>query len=232
MAVSTGGKLAMLGQSYGSPVWTFQHKGQPRTAVGFSFGLLLAAFSRMGLLPDPAAELNSTLHAMRVQQTHLVPESPVTNNPAKRMAGQLMGRWVAVFAADILCPVARRWKGQVSEIAKAWGQFEFLPEADHNTLAGLNNPDSAISQTIALFLTAPSNHQRNLLRMEYTREIFMTQGFNTDFIRAQGDSPMAHIWTLLHFGDYTSYYLAMAYGEDPTPVEALVALKTALGKAA
>ena len=164
------------------------------------------------------------------QQSILRPEVPAVNNPAKRMAGQLMGRWVAVFAADYLDPVARRWKGQISEIAKAWAQFEFLPEADHNSLAGLNNPESALMQTMALFLQAPANHPRNQLRLDFTRQVFMTQGINTDMIQAKGESPMAHIWTLLHFGDYTAYYLAMAYGEDPTPVEILAALKDELGR--
>lgn len=228
MAIATGGKLLQLGNEFEVPVWQFQHAGQPRAAVGYSFGLLLAALSRLNLLPDPSAELQGAVAAMRAQQEHLIPQVPAVQNLAKRMAGQLVGRWVAVFAADILSPVARRWKGQISELAKAWGQFEFLPEADHNTLAGLNNPEGPLSQTIALFLTAPSNHPRNLLRLEYTRQIFMTQGMNTDMLSAKGDQPMAHIWTLLHLGDYIAYYLAMAYGEDPTPVDALTMLKDEL----
>jgi glucose/mannose-6-phosphate isomerase len=32
----------------------------------------------------------------------------------------------------------------------------------------------------------------------------------------------------LLFGDYMAYYLAMAYGMDPTPVEALENLKAAM----
>ncbi len=230
LVISTGGKLAQMARADGVPFWIFEHSGQPRAAVGFSFGLLLAAFFRLGLIPDPTEELRETLRAMREQQSILRPEVQAVNNPAKRMAGQLMGRWVAIFAADYLDPVARRWKGQISEIAKAWAQFEFLPEADHNSLAGLNNPESALMQTIALFLQAPGNHPRNQIRLDFTRQVFMTQGINTDMIQAKGESPMAHIWTLLHFGDYTAFYLAMAYGEDPTPVEILAALKEEMGR--
>jgi glucose/mannose-6-phosphate isomerase len=209
-------------------VWQFQHVGQPRAAVGYSFGLLLAAFFRLGLIADPTEELQETLHAMRNQQMNLLPQVPVTMNPAKRLAGQLMGRLVVVFGADIMEPVARRWKGQISELAKAWAQFEFLPEANHNTVAGLNSPEPVLQQTISLFLQAPSNHPRNLLRLEITRQMFMIQGMNTDFINAKGATPLAHIWTQLHFGDYVAYYLAMAYGEDPTPVDALLMLKEEL----
>jgi glucose/mannose-6-phosphate isomerase len=135
---------------------------------------------------------------------------------------------VVVFGSDFLAPVARRWKGQINEIAKAWAQFEPLPEADHNTLAGLNHPDETLNHIIAIFLDAPENHPRSRLRTDFTRQIFMTQGINTDTIQAKGEGRMAQIWTALHFGDYTAYYLAMAYREDPGPVEALVVLKEAL----
>jgi hypothetical protein len=32
---------------------------------------------------------------------------------------------------------------------------------------------------------------------------------------------MANMWTALHFGDYLSYYLAISYGVNPTPVDML-----------
>jgi glucose/mannose-6-phosphate isomerase len=165
---------------------------------------------------------------MRTQQAGLTPETPVSMNLAKRIAGQLVGRWVAVFGSGILAPVARRWKGQISEIAKAWAQFEALPEADHNTLAGILNPEDLFTHSIALFLRAPSNHHRNSLRSDLTRKAFMLEGLNSDFVDAQGETPMAHLWTCLHLGDYAAYYLAMAYGVDPTPVTAIESFKREL----
>jgi len=51
------------------------------------------------------------------------------------------------------------------------------------------------------------------------------EGLNTDAFEAAGDTPLANLWTALHFGDYMAYYLAMAYGVDPTPVEAIENLK-------
>jgi len=124
--------------------------------------------------------------------------------------------------------VARRWKGQVNEIAKAGAGFELLPEADHNALAGLLNPADILSRTMTLFLRAPSDHPRNRLRADLTRQGFMVEGLTTDVYDAQGESPLVHIWTTLHFGDYTAYFLAMAYGADPTPVNALVNFKAAM----
>lgn len=229
LAVSTGGKLAEQASTAGVPVWQFEHNGQPRAAVGFSFGLILGALNRLGLVPDPTEDVAGAVKAMKSQQPALVAGSPIPKNPAKRLAGQLMGRWVTVFGAGALAPVARRWKGQLNEVAKAVANFEFIPEADHNTLAGVLHPPEVIPpHVMTLFLRAPSDHPRNRLRLDITRKTYMLEGMNVDAYTAKGDSTIAHIWTALHFGDYMAYYLAMSYGVDPTPVTALESLKAAL----
>jgi len=229
LAISTGGKLSEEAAGADVPVWKFEHKGQPRAAVGFSFGLILRALLRLGLVPDAGADVAGAVKAMKSQQLSLTAESPVSKNPAKRLAGQLVGRWVTVVGAGALAPVARRWKGQINEVAKAVSNFEFIPEADHNTLAVVLYPSEVVQpHVVTLFLHAPSDHPRNRLRLEMTRKTYMLEGLNVDGYKARGDSVIAHIWTALHFGDYMAYYLAMAYGVDPTPVTALENLKTAL----
>jgi glucose/mannose-6-phosphate isomerase len=123
-------------------------------------------------------------------------------------------------------------KGQMNEVAKAAANFEFLPEADHNALAGIINPEPTLNaHTMTLFLRSPSDHPRNRLRSDLTRKAYMLEGLNTDVIAARGHTPLAQMWTLILFGDYMAYYLAMAYGMDPTPVEALVNFKEAMAKA-
>jgi glucose/mannose-6-phosphate isomerase len=228
LAISTGGKIAERAHESEVGLWIFKHQGQPRAAVGYSFSLLLNVFARLGFIPDPLAEIKDAVQAMNTVRDLLGPQLPDHHNPAKRMAGQLIGRWVSVFGADFLAPVARRWKGQISEVAKAWGQYEDLPEANHNTLAGVVNPEQVLLKTIALFLEADSNHPRNRRRIELTKKNFMLEGISTDLIQARGESRLAQMWTLIQFGDYTAFYLAMAYDVDPTPVAAIENLKREL----
>ncbi|UYN90911.1 MAG: bifunctional phosphoglucose/phosphomannose isomerase [Anaerolineales bacterium] len=225
LVVCTGGKLAELALKDGNPLWQFDHKGQPRTAVGYSFGLLLALVSRLGLLPDPAAEVADAVAAMKAQQASFVAEVADTSNPAKRMGGQLMGRWVTVYGAGLMAPVARRWKAQINENSKAAASFEFIPETNHNALQGLMQPEAQFNASMALFLLAAHDHLRNQKRTQLTRTAVMVEGQNTDMITATGSTRMANLWTALHYGDYVSFYLAMAYGYDPTPVPALAAFK-------
>lgn len=230
LALCTGGELERRARAAGIPAWKFDHRGQPRAAVGFSFGLLLAALARLGLVPELGEEFPDALAGMRSAQGPLRAETPVAQNPAKRMAGQLVGRWVTVYGSGILAPVARRWKGQVNELAKAGAGFEVLPEADHNALAGLENPEM-LMQTATIFLRsggAGADRPRNRLRADLTRRAFMQAGLNQDVFEAKGESPLAQMWTTLHFGDYMAFYLAMAYGMDPTPVEALQGFKAAM----
>jgi glucose/mannose-6-phosphate isomerase len=231
LAVTTGGALAQKASSAGVPLWQFTHRGQPRAAVGYSFGLLLCLLSRLGLVSDPQPELQSALKAMKVQRQSLLAEVPAARNLAKRYAGQMMGRFVAVFGAGLLVPVALRWKTQINELAKAWAQSEALPEADHNTIAGILEPESALPGLVALFLRSPADHPRNRLRSDLTRKTLMLQGINTDFIDARGNDPLSHLWTCLHLGDYIAYYLALSYGIDPTPVESIESFKMELKRA-
>ncbi len=229
ITVCTDGKLAILAKENNIPLWMFDHAGQPRAAVGFSFGLLLAMFQRLGFIPDQKSAVDDAFTAMRTSQEHIKADVPAANNPAKRYAGQLMGRWVTVMGSGLLAPVARRWKGQINELAKAGANFEFIPEADHNTLAGTLHPEDVLNpRTMTLFLRAPSDHPRNRLRTDLTKQAFMLEGMNADVADARGETPLAHMWTLILFGDYMAYYLAMGYGMDPTPIQSLVVFKEAM----
>lgn len=227
MAITTGGESAKMCSENGT-LWRFDHQATPRTAIGYAVTLPLALLSRTRLVADKSADVASAVNALREQQKKLNAESPVMKNPAKRMAGQFMDRFPLIFGSGTMATVARRWKTQVSQNAKAWAQFEDIPEMNHNSLAGISNPQLLITKYMALFLESDFDHPRNKLRSETTRMLMMTAGFNTDVIRGVGDTPLAQALTALHYGDYVSYYLAMAYGTGITPIESVNELKQTL----
>jgi len=231
IALCTGGSLRARAEENGQPVWIFQHVGQPRTAIPYSFGMLLALVCRLGLAQVRESELQEAFAVLREGRAQLSEASDLSANPAKRLAGQLMERNVVVFAAGELEVVARRWKTQINELAKAWAVFEGLPESNHNTLAGLEFPVSLLERTSALFLRSGLDHPRNALRLAATQQAFLMAGAGVDAVQARGQSRLAQMWSLLQFGDYLSYYLALAYGVDPTPVDALTRLKNSLAAA-
>jgi glucose/mannose-6-phosphate isomerase len=81
-----------------------------------------------------------------------------------------------------------------------------------------------------LFLRSRGCHPRNQRRTKITKEYFMLEGLGTDFFNASGDTRLAQMLTALHFGDYLAYYLAMAYGTDPNPLETVDAFKEYLAE--
>lgn len=228
MTISTGGKLFDQAKKNGVTAWTFEHIGQPRAAVGFSFGLLLNLFSRLALIPEQAKELQQAVAEMKSLMTDIDAEIPTVKNLAKRIAKQAAERVPVVFGAENLEPVARRWKTQINENAKALAQFEFIPEADHNTLAGVVKPEALLDKTYAIFLTSSRYHARNQKRFEFTAKEFVDFGICTDKVICNGNTELAEIWNTILLGDFISFYMGMIYEVDPTPVEALQNFKKAL----
>ena len=229
-AISTGGELAKRASAKNISAWNFDSHGVVDTAaIAYPFGLLLALLSRLGFIPDSADDVAEAIAMMKRSQQHIVADVIAAKNPAKRYAGQLVGRWVTFVATENLAPVARRWKTQINQLAKAGANFEIIPEATHNTLIATINPNSTLNaHTMTLFMRAPSDHPRNRLRSDLMRQAFMLEALNTDVIDARGQSVIAHLWTLILFGDYMAYYLAMAYGADPSEENAFVNFKKML----
>jgi glucose/mannose-6-phosphate isomerase len=229
LALSTGGALASAAEKAKLPLWTFDHQGQPRTAVGFSFGLLLAAAARLGLIPDPAAELADAVAAMQEQQGTLVPEVPDTANSAKRMGGQFMGRWITIYGAGLLAPVARRWKTQINENAKVPAFWAELPEADHNEIAGWEQA-AALGSFMAVFLEDSDQHPRVRQRTELTAALIEPQAAGTLRVESQGVNRVERVLSLVLLGDLVSAYLAVLRDTNPSPVLMIERLKEELAR--
>jgi glucose/mannose-6-phosphate isomerase len=225
LAICTGGRLGQLAMQAGVPTWKFVHEGQPRAAVGFSFGLQLALLHGLALIPDPTHDLTAAIIAMEDQQRVLMADIPVQQNPAKRLAGQMMGRLVTIVGADVLAPVARRWSTQVNELAKNWSQFESIPELNHNSIAGAQFPEELALKRLVVFLRGDCQLARNKQRIDWTMQRYLEDGLAVDSFMAKGSTALEQLWTALHFGDYTAYYLAMLSGMDPTPIEPISWLK-------
>ena len=228
VVITTGGKIFSTAADNDIIAWKFEHTGQPRASVGFSFGLLLRLFTRLSIIPEQDEAIKTVVLTMNEFGKEIGADVPIVNNPAKRLAGQLVDQHVSVFGAEHLSPVSRRWKTQINELAKCWAQFEFIPEADHNTLAGVLQPSKILPKVFTVFIKSKHYHPRNKKRMDLTLTEFMVAGLCTDQINFSADEKLAEMWKAILFGDYVSYYLAMLYEIDPTPVDAIESLKTQL----
>ncbi len=230
LAMTGGGPIAEIAEQAGAPVWRFSYDAQPRAALGYSFTLLLGLACRLDVLPDAGADLQATADLLEEMQTALLPATPIDENPAKQLARDLHGKLPTIFGSGFLAPVARRWKGQFNENAKQWGLWDELPELNHNLVVGLARPAEVSARLAAIFLRSELDHPRVQTRWQVTAELFERNDIPMHAIDGRGDSALAQMFSLIHLGDYVSYYTAALNGEDPTPVSNIVYLKQRLAE--
>jgi glucose/mannose-6-phosphate isomerase len=67
-------------------------------------------------------------------------------------------------------------------------------------------------------------------RMDITAGIIKKEGVELIEVWSRGEGLLSRIFSLIYIGDFISYYLAILYGIDPTPVDRVTYLKKELAK--
>jgi glucose/mannose-6-phosphate isomerase len=230
VALTTNGRLAEEARRHNVPLLTFQYASPPRAALGYSFVSLLALLARLDLIPTPEPPLRETIGLLEAMRETLREDVAEEKNPAKGLARRLAGRLPIVFGGAPFEAVARRWKCQFNENSKTWAAWDELPEADHNTVVGTQFPTEVVARLTALFLIASHEDPRRASRRQVTMEVLAEAGIHCESLRAQGESLMAQIFSLVFLGDYVSCYLALLQGVDPTPIAAIQRLKARMSQ--
>jgi glucose/mannose-6-phosphate isomerase len=228
VCVASGGRLAAYAEAEGLPLVRVPGGGQPRAAVGLLSMAVLAALEAAGLCHEHAGDVAAAAAQLEQDNATLGPHNGGDGNPAKALARRLEKRLVVAYGAGPTSPVARRWKGQINENAKAPAFFNELPELDHNELVGWTSLPHVTSSTAAVFLLDDSGDERLSRRAELTARDYGALGVSTELVAARGAGRLARLFSLVQLGDYVSCYLAVLYGVDPTPVDAIQALKASL----
>ncbi len=230
IAITTGGKLGQIAEKYKIPVFKIEYKAQPRAALGFSFIPTLGIMQKLGFINDKSADVAETVSVLESLSEKLGENSPAKSNPAKQIAQRLHGNLPVIFGAGIAAEAAHRWKTQLNENSKTWAFYEVFPELNHNATVGFPLPAELISKIRVIMLRSPLYNARVKLRYDVTSGLLKQAGVAYEFVDAEGKSPLAQMTSLISLGDYVSYYLAMLYQVDPTPVKAINYLKEQLGK--
>lgn len=227
-AITMGGELAKLAEASGTPLFTYRYDGEPRSAIGHQLTALLSLGEQGGLVEPQASAVDEAVDLMKRQRSQLGFDAPFERNPAKQLASRLHGRLPVVIGAGVLEPAAYRWKTQINENADSWATHETLPELDHNSIVGFGLPD--VSRLHVVFVRHESLHPRLLLRYEATAEALDDAGVSHEMVEAAGSSELAQIMTGIYLGDFTSYYLGLLNGVNPSAVAPIDKLKAKLAE--
>jgi glucose/mannose-6-phosphate isomerase len=125
---------------------------------------------------------------------------------------------------------AYRWKCQVNENGKAPAFWNVFPELNHNETVGWTVPDALLNQLYVILLRDNQEAPRQARRIDVTKEMVSKKAAGTWEFRAEGESQVARLFSLIYPGDFTSAYLALLYGMDPTPITAIDHLKSEMSR--
>jgi glucose/mannose-6-phosphate isomerase len=226
VVATTGGALAAQAREDGVPVIPLPGAFQPRVAVGYMLTIALEVAAKCGA----GASLHSEIDVAAAHSEALVAEwGPDGAEDAlpKQLARGLHGTIVQIAGAGLTAPIAYRWKTQINENGKLPAFASELPELDHNEIAGWAGAGE-LGRFSAVFLDDSDLHPRVRQRIELTRGMISGSSASSFRVESRGETAMERLVSLVLLGDLVSLYLAVLRGVDPTPVEALDRLKSAL----
>jgi glucose/mannose-6-phosphate isomerase len=228
LAITTGGELGAMAEKHEIPLFRLDYKAPPRAALGCLFVPLLGILQKLGFMHDFSDELDRMVKVLDSMVSRLSEDVFLPSNKAKDLSTQLFEKVPVIYGAGILSAVAHRWKTQLNENSKHWSFSEVLPDLNHNAVVGYDLPPKMKEIALVIILRSPSLHQRHLDRYRVTLELLEKANVKYSVVDAEGEDVLSQTMSLLFFGDWTSYYLAILNETDPTPVLPIDFLKNRL----
>ena len=229
LCIASGGKIQEIAQENNIPFLQVPSGYQPRAATGYLALPLLVVLSRLGLMKE-VGEWDDMFSALATVKKDCNAAVGPSDNPAKGLAQALHGRIPIIYGtADNTDLVAMRFKTQINENAKQPAYWNAFSELNHNEILALVRSDLLPSQHIVL-LRNSFDHPENRIRMEIMTGLFDEHRVPHTDVAANGKTELAQILSQIYFGDYVSYYLALANKLDPTPVELIEKFKVDLAR--
>ena len=200
---------------------------QPRAALGWLAFTALGALEAAGLLPPLAEDVAEAADEVEARAAACGPDTITGDNPAKRLAETIDERIPVIWGAEGIGAVAAaRWKTQFNENGKVPAWWASMSELDHNEVVGWTEPFGGAHAVIALRHDAED--PEIAARFPLSLQIAADAGADTNEVWATGRSWLARLMSLIALGDFTSAYVAIRKGVDPTPVDVIQRLKAAL----
>ena len=240
-----GSPLDALGRRGRAVVVPVTQGRQPRASVWALSTPLVVAAHALGLLAAPAEAVEEAAVVLEQIADRCRIDAEVVVNPAKRLAVALDGQLPVLWGTSPLAGTAAyRFACQLNENAQQPATWGVLPEANHNQVVAFDRPSAQAAPEdgddffrdreqdveraagLALVLLRDSEeHPQVALRAEVSAELARERALTVVQLRAEGASSFARLASLIGVTDYASAYLALLQGTDPTPVDAITALK-------
>ncbi len=226
--ISSGGALIKQAQEHKVPYLQVPAGMPPRAALPYMLVPLLILMEKIGLVKDVKKELDEAIVLLKKISYENGPEMPTRDNFAKTVATHIGDSAPAIYGFGFYRSVAQRFKQQFNENAKSAAKWEVFPELDHNEIVGWEGRGEQCKYFSVIFIRDSNEPVEIESRIEITKQIMEQAGLIMFDLNVQGKSTLAKMLSTIVVGDFTSIYLAILRGTDPTPVKTINVLKNTL----
>lgn len=221
VGISSGGKVEVLCREQGVPHIKLPMpfpNFQPRVGTGYFFGAIFGVLVKLGMVPDVRETLLSEMESLSSEMVEL-------EERGKLLAEKMEKKTPIIYARTTYKSVAMIWKIKINENAKTPAFWNFFPELNHNEMVGFTNPKADF---LPIILFDKDAHEQMKKRMEVTKRLLEAHGISSEVVDMGEGSVFMKTFRMIFLGDWASYYLALSYGVDPTPVDMVEELKKQL----
>ena len=227
--VSSGGTLLEFAERLKVPYLRVPAGMPPRAASPYLLVPQLVLLEKIHLISGMSEELNEATTLLEKVSRENAPEKPAQKNTAKCLAAGINGTVPVVYGFGFYRGVAQRWKQQFNENSKVPAKWEVFPELNHNEIVGWEKTSALTKNFSTVFLRDENEPAEVRSRIEITKTL-MPKASKKFEVWAQGKSALAKVISTIVIGDFTSVYLAILRGVDPTPTRTIATLKQKLGE--
>ena len=223
IAIAAGGKVIELCRKNSIPFVLMPPPEkilQPRMATACNFAAVFQVLVNSGMIEDKRNEFEET--ASKLEE-----RSGEFEQQGEKIAKEVVGKTPIVYGSTKFKSLAMIWKIMFNENAKTPAFWNFFPELNHNEMVGFTKQQGKYHLII---LKDNQDDRRNLKRIQITSDILKNYGVDSTIVDMPEDGTLFRIFATLQIGCWASYYLALKYEIDPTPVEMVEELKAALTK--
>jgi glucose/mannose-6-phosphate isomerase len=220
--VATGGKLAEFAKDNNLPCYIYEAKenpsGQPRMALGYSITATIAILNKLNFISITEIEIHSIIKLMGEKCNEYSEENESTKNLAKSIAVKIKGHIPVLVASEHLVGSIHAFKNQLNENAKTFGLSFDIPELNHHLMEGLRFPPQLKDNLLFIFIESDLYSGEIHKRYPLTMDVVNKNEIKTINLKLTGKTKLEQIYELLVLGSFVSFYIAVLYGIDPTPI--------------
>jgi len=221
ICLSSGGKIEEICKEKNIPFVKIPSGIQPRSATGYIFASLAKVLINSNLIEDISDEIiQASIELKKINKE--------IEKQGEDLAKKLSGKIPVIYTSNEFKSIGRIWKIKFNENSKIPAFYNYFPELNHNEMVGFSEIEKG-NNFYFIIIKDDQTNPRNLERMDLLGEILREKGSNVSFLDIKNGSLTSKVFSILIFGDWTSYYLALEYKIDPTPVKMVEDFKKKLG---